>query len=254
MSSLSILNILCGILLIFAISIRSSSAIDDFATNKYLFVSSPITATSNNNKDNNIEQPDRLQICCSWSAKLSNGVLKYSIEAEEEGNREAIIDAIKEWNSKLDGLQLIEEKVDPSAADIQIVFGELTDDETGNRYFEFKNRVDKDLTIIPSAGWTQFTFNKQGFIEGTKIIISKDVLRQDFDKKIIEQIAKHELGHALGLGHTNYKESLMADLVIEDKTHTISECEVNGVYAANSWKFIDSKQNPEHIEQVFVSC
>jgi hypothetical protein len=203
LSSLSILSILCGILLIFAISIRSSSTIDDFATNKYLFVSSPTTATSNNNKDNNIEQPDRLQIC-SWSAKLSNGVLKYSIEAEEEGNREAIIDAIKEWNSKLDGLQLIEEKVDPS--------------------------------------------------EGTKIIISKDVLRQDFDKKIIEQIAKHELGHALGLGHTNYKESLMADLVIEDKTHTISECEVNGVYAANSWKFIDSKQNPEHSEQVLVSC
>jgi hypothetical protein len=46
----------------------------------------------------------------------------------------------------------------------------------------------------------------------------------------------------------------MADLVIEDTTATISECEINGVYAANSWKFIDPKQNPEHPDSMFISC
>jgi hypothetical protein len=46
----------------------------------------------------------------------------------------------------------------------------------------------------------------------------------------------------------------MADLVIEDTTATISECEINGVYAANSWKFIDSKRNPEHTDRMFISC
>ena len=108
--------------------------------------------------------------------------------------------------------------------------------------------------MIPSAGWTQFTFDKQGSIDGTKIIISEDVLEQNFSENIIEQIAKHELGHASGLGHANYEGSIMADLVIEDTTATVSECEINGVYAANSWKFIDSKRNPEHPDRTFISC
>jgi hypothetical protein len=72
----------------------------------------------------------------------------------------------------MDGLQLIEEKQDPSSADIQILIGDLSDDETGNRYYDFKNKVDKDLTLIPSAGWTQFTFNEQGFIS-VNISLSK---------------------------------------------------------------------------------
>lgn len=167
---------LCGILLISSSFIRLSSASNDLATNKYLFVSS----NSDGNSDDSIRQADRVQICCSWSAKLSDGILKYSIETEGEESREAIISAIEEWDSKIDRLQLIEEKLNPSASDIRIMLGELTDDETGNRYYDFKNKVDKDLTLIPSAGWTQFTFDKQGFIDGAKIIISENVLEQDF--------------------------------------------------------------------------
>jgi predicted Zn-dependent protease len=38
------------------------------------------------------------------------------------------------------------------------------------------------------------------------------VIDADGGEDIIEQIAKHGLGHALGLGHANYDGSLMADL------------------------------------------
>jgi matrixin len=231
-----------------------ATTITDFTTLNYYSTK----GDDNNNEDDSvIGQDSRLQICCSWSTKLSDGILKYSIDIQEEDEQEgrnAIINAIKEWDSKLDGLQLIEEKPYPLASDIQITFGELNDDETGNQYYDFKNKVDEDLTLIPSAGWTQFTFDKQGSIDGTKIIISADVLEQDFSENMIEQIAKHELGHAFGLGHANYEESIMADLVIEDATATISECEINGVYAANSWKFIDSKRNPERPDRMFISC
>jgi hypothetical protein len=240
---LSLLVIVFGILLISAIFTNFSFATNnDFAINKYHFVSS--------NSDNN---DDRLQICCSWSTKLSDWILTYSINVKEEEKREAIVHAIKEWDRKIERLQLIEEQ-NPSASDIQIVFGELDDDETGNQYYDFKSKVDDDLTLIPSAGWTQFTFDKQGFIEGTKIIISEDVIDQGFDDYLIEQIVKHELGHALGLGHANHERSLMANLVLEDETGTISECEVKGVFAANSWKFIQSKQNPEHHQRMSVLC
>jgi hypothetical protein len=43
-----------------------------------------------------------------------------------------------------------------------------------------------------------------------------------------------------------FKEgSLMANLVVvEDKTATISECEIDDVNTANSWKLKDSKTKP----------
>jgi hypothetical protein len=66
-----------------------------------------------------------------------------------------------------------------------------------------------------------------------------------------------QVGHAFGLGHANYEGGeggLMSDLVIDHKTATISECDVDGVYAANSWKFINSKINPVHPDRMFVSC
>ena len=254
--SLYLLMIVVGILLPTGILVNSSSAsINDFSTANYYTISSN---SDNNNDDSVIEQESLLQICCSWSAKLSDGILKYSIDdAQDDGEQEgrhAIIKAIEEWDAKIDGLQLIEVEQNPSASDKQFTFGELANDETGNQYYNFKNKVDEDLTLIPSAGWTQFTFDNQGFINRTKIIISEDVFDQDFGEGIIEQIAKHELGHVLGLGHTNYEGSLMANLVVEDKTATISECEIDGVYAANSWEFVESRLNPGHPQRMFVPC
>lgn len=251
-SSLAV--VIFGLLLISLTMSKLSFALDhDLTSNKYHLIS---TSNRDNNDNDKIEHVDGLQICCSWSTKLSDGILEFSIEAEEGGrmDRQAVLNAIEEWDSKIEELQLIENEPHTSTSDIKIVFGDIDNDVTGNRYYDFKNKVDEDLTLIPSAGWTQFAFDKQGFIHGTKITISKDVFEQGFDDNLIEQIVKHELGHSLGLGHANYDGSLMANLVIEDKTATISDCEINGIFAANSWKFKDSKQDPEYPDAMFVPC
>jgi predicted Zn-dependent protease len=45
-------------------------------------------------------------------------------------------------------------------------------------------------------------------------------------------IAKHEIGHAYGIGHTNFIGDLMSP-VLTDSTD-ISQCDISGIEEANS--------------------
>ena len=210
------------------------------------------------NENNDIPQDsDLLEICCSWSSKIADGILTYTLVETvtiDESTRVAVEDAVEEWDSKIEGLELREVEKSPPASDIQITFDSLRSIENGNREFNFKNDIDDHLTIIPTAGWTQFRFTNQGLVDNVKITISNDVLDYGFNNDIIEKIVKHELGHALGLGHSHDEERLMADIVIEDRTGNISECEINGVLEANQWKLVSPRSIPGPPIKDYIVC
>ncbi|HYY51207.1 MAG TPA: matrixin family metalloprotease, partial [Nitrososphaeraceae archaeon] len=69
-----------------------------------------------------------------------------------------------------------------------------------------------------------------------------------FDSNKIETIAKHEIGHAPGIGHSD----LISDLVypvINRRTNTdISDCDIHAVYEANSWNLQESSDNNDELQ------
>jgi predicted Zn-dependent protease len=83
--------------------------------------------------------------------------------------------------------------------------------------------------------------------------ISKSAFGTDFDTKTVEQIAKHEMGHALGLGHANFEGNLMTELV-NDGTETIDDCEIKSVNEANQWKLKDGSDSPYAPSKYDVEC
>ena len=175
-------------------------------------------------------------ICCTWGEKLSDGKLTYNIEGEVSAEKkEAVRNAIRDWDGMLNFVEFIEIPENEKAKqkekpDIQIKF--LKD---GLEFTEYG---------AETAGHTKTKLNKFGFIKFNLVTIAEGGLGKIFDKKTIETIAKHEIGHTLGLGHANFKSNLMTTK-IDFAAETISQCELEAVQQANSWKFLAKNNNDD---------
>jgi Matrixin len=199
-------------------------------------------SASTNNDDEDFEDQNLIQICCAWGEELQDGILTYKIDDDDisKDQKAAVQDAIEEWDSKIDLLEL--EEV-PDNSDITIEFEDDNDDSE-----------DEGEDI---AGETMTTFHGDGFIGKVEITINKKVQDYEFDTKTIGQIAKHEMGHALGLGHANFDANLMAEKV-NDGTAFVSECEIKAVIEANYWKLgqneNDDSSMPDYPHENSMAC
>jgi hypothetical protein len=227
-------------------------------------------------------QTDTIGICCSWDERLADGVLTYRIiervgedndddDGEEEGDEEgddegdddsqdeeefsiddlptsdsdqkrAVTDAVNEWNARIPNLRLVNEDSNDDA-DIEV---QLVDGLGGM-----------------AAGATLLKFDEDGFINKVTILLPKaaffieddsQVFALQYDPQKLKEIATHELGHALGLGHADFDSDLMSERLNSDETMNISQCDVTGVLQANQWKLVNNDSVPNSPDEDEISC
>lgn len=198
-------------------------------------------ASTNNNASNNRYYDDfntnfqdfigrnMISICCTWGEEFADGELTFMIRDDDDDDNqdiisiqnkesnilknEAVYSAIEEWDQRIEGLTFreVQSRYD---ANIEI------------RFREGESEV---------AGATRNFFDRYGLITKSFVTIYERGFPFEFSDDQIEQIAKHEIGHVLGLGHANFDNTLMATRV-HYGSGTISECEIQAVYEANHWK------------------
>lgn len=159
------------------------------------------------------EGDHELALCCAWGKSLEDGGLTYSISSPDAPSTQVIRNAVREWDGDLPALRLTEVAVG-SPADITIRF-------------------------TPAQGRTEgqavTSFTKRGLISKVDVTIQGALAPANSGG--LGQIAKHEFGHALGLGHTNYEGNLMSPAVSPDP-QPVPPCVIQGVIEANRWKMV----------------
>jgi hypothetical protein len=174
------------------------------------------------------EGDHELALCCAWGRSLDDGILTYSVSSPDPPSTQVIRNAIQEWDGDLPALTLSEVAVG-SPADVAIRF-------------------------TPGEGRTEgqavTSFTRRGLISKVEITIEGALAPANAGG--LGQIAKHEFGHALGLGHTNYEGNLMSPAVSPDP-QPVPPCVIQGVIEANRWKMTDpqaKRPTPPRVAQV----
>jgi Matrixin len=197
--------------------------------------------------EEDFEENSLIRICCTWGKDLADGILTYSIKGNVDSQKkEAVHNAIRDWDNKMESIKFEEvssaQENNINRPDIQIQFiddGDQFEDEGPE-----------------TAGNTKTRLDRSGFIDYNIIAIAEGGLGKTFDIKTIETIAKHEIGHALGLGHANFGSNLMTTK-IESAAQAISSCELEAVRQANSWKLMNENEHdnsPSFPETATIIC
>src|SRR5688500_17214131 len=161
----------------------------------------------------------KIDLCCTWGSELKDNVLTYNIEKGSKDLEKITESAFSEWENNLNNIHFKNVK-DNNVADIEIKF------KKGN---------------INKGGEAEIYFDQNGFIDYVKISVSKTSNGTELNQTMLEHIIKHEIGHGLGLGHSQFPHSIMYPIVNE-AIKDISRCEIDAVKDANNWKFIKNNK------------
>jgi matrixin len=190
-------------------------------------------------------QQGGIQVCCAWGDKLADGILIYRILGGSSQDLNAVNHAIDEWNSKITGIKLVQSSDNSMPADVDIQFSPKELQVIGgNKIIENGQTISAGKSVkLAEPGESVINYDYSGFINHVDITLATSILGNSISSTKLESIAKHEIGHAYGIGHTDFVTDLMSPVLSTKSKSSISGCDINAAIEANAWKIGKGSSN-----------
>jgi Matrixin len=182
------------------------------------------------------ERGDEIGVCCAWNVDaLADDTLTYKITGGSATLQQSAAEGVENWEA-LPGDLTFEQVFGNTKADVTIKLA-----QGGGPFVAGQTTLKFELDRTASAF----------FIKGASITIFG--ASSDADAEVVELIAAHEFGHALGAGHADDEGYLMSTSLDQIDGPEPTRCDLDAVEAANEWYF-DNNESAAPPSEDHIHC
>lgn len=182
---------------------------------------------------------ENIKVCCLWNENLDDGILTYAVDSDNKPFNKIVDATLYTWQEKMKNIISFVKIKEVSSADILFISekNQGSMDKNEEIYGYVDSRKYENYEVLANTIITLVEDGKDKIIEYADITVwsasfTPELMEKyGYGKYTAYNAILHEIGHVLGLDHSDSMNGLMSPMIefygIDDKPLTVSNCDAH---------------------------